>query len=340
MRVIREPDLAAWQQFIRSQPGANIFHTPEMRETFARTKGHRADVWAAVGDDSRVAALLTPVHITLYGGLLKRLTTRSIAYGGMLAPETPEGDAALRLLLTRYGEEQRHRSLFTELRHLDDVGDRRSLLEACGYRYEDHLDFLLRLDATPDAVLARMGKRTRYEIRRALKDPAISISRVDHRSGISSVYALLSQTYARARIPLADISLFEAALDVLAPQGMVLILLAHVNGAPAACSVELLFRKTIYGWYAGFDRTFRRHLLNEALTWWILRWGAENGYEVYDFGGAGRPNEAYGVRDFKAKFGGVPVEYGRSVRVHDPLVLGVSQSAYRAGRSILGMVRS
>jgi serine/alanine adding enzyme len=340
MRVIREPDRAAWQGFVQDQPGANIFHTLEMRETFARAKGHRPDVWAAVGDDSRIAALLTPVHITLYGGLLKRLTTRSIAYGGILAPETPDGDAALRLLLMRYGQEQRSRSLFTEIRHLDPLGARRSLLEACGYRYEEHLDFLLPLERPADVVLARMGKKTRYEIRRALRDKAITISRVERRSSIPAAYALLRETYARARIPLADISLFEAAFDVLAPRGMILILLAHVDGVPAACSMELLFRRTIYGWYAGFDRTFRRHLLNEALTWWILRWGAENGYERYDFGGAGRPHEAYGVRNFKAKFGGIPVEYGRSVQVHDPLVLRVSETAYRAARSIVGTVRS
>ena len=37
--------------------------------------------------------------------------------------------------------------------------------------------------------------------------------------------------------------------------------------------------------------------------WHTLDWGAEDGYSLNNFGGAGKPDEEYGVRDFKAKFG-------------------------------------
>ena len=36
--------------------------------------------------------------------------------------------------------------------------------------------------------------------------------------------------------------------------------------------------------------------------------------------GAGTPNEAYGVRDFKAKFGGKEVEHGRFLCVTKPIL--------------------
>jgi lipid II:glycine glycyltransferase (peptidoglycan interpeptide bridge formation enzyme) len=36
--------------------------------------------------------------------------------------------------------------------------------------------------------------------------------------------------------------------------------------------------------------------------------------------GAGKPDEAYGVRDFKAKFGGKLVEHGRFLFVCKPLL--------------------
>ena len=44
--------------------------------------------------------------------------------------------------------------------------------------------------------------------------------------------------------------------------------------------------------------------------------------------GAGRPDEKYGVRDFKAEFGGEMVEYGRYVYAHCPLV-------YRLGAMLM-----
>ncbi|RLI52815.1 MAG: GNAT family N-acetyltransferase, partial [Candidatus Thorarchaeota archaeon] len=74
---------------------------------------------------------------------------------------------------------------------------------------------------------------------------------------------------------------------------------------------------------------------NELLMWHILRWGVENGYRVYDFGGAGKPDEEYGVRDFKAKFGGKLVCYGRNTCEHAPFLLKISQIGYQLVRRFL-----
>jgi lipid II:glycine glycyltransferase (peptidoglycan interpeptide bridge formation enzyme) len=85
----------------------------------------------------------------------------------------------------------------------------------------------------------------------------------------------------------------------------------------------------IYGWYGGLDRKYAAFLPNELLTWSILKWGAEIGFKHYDFGGAGRPDERYGVRDFKAKFAGKPVSFGRNVYVHSPMIYRLCRAAYR-----------
>jgi serine/alanine adding enzyme len=65
-----------------------------------------------------------------------------------------------------------------------------------------------------------------------------------------------------------------------------------------------------------------------------LEWGVENGYRVYDFGGAGKPDEEYGVRDFKAKFGGKLVCYGRNVYVHSQVRLELSKLGYTIYRAL------
>ena len=71
------------------------------------------------------------------------------------------------------------------------------------------------------------------------------------------------------------------------------------------------------------------------LVWHALELGNRSGYRLFDFGGAGRPDEAYGVRDFKAKFGGELVNYGRNVRVHAPLRMQLSRMGYQLVRSLL-----
>lgn len=59
--------------------------------------------------------------------------------------------------------------------------------------------------------------------------------------------------------------------------------------------------------------------------------GVGNGYRLYDFG-TGRPDVEYGVRDFKAKFGGELVCYGRNTCVHAPRLLWLSERGYRLVR--------
>ena len=48
--------------------------------------------------------------------------------------------------------------------------------------------------------------------------------------------------------------------------------------------------------------------------------------------GAGKPDENYGVREFKEKFGGELVEYGRFIRINNPLL-------YKLGTSALSILK-
>jgi lipid II:glycine glycyltransferase (peptidoglycan interpeptide bridge formation enzyme) len=236
------------------------------------------------------------------------------------------------MLLQTHKLEAKDTALFTELRNLSDLSDLQSALNDSGFTYEDHLNYLVDLDRSPEAVLQSIGKRTRKKIRRALRRGKVIIEEVDRREQVSLCYELLQKTYAAAQVPLADWSLFEAAFDVLYPRGMVKFLLARVSDSYVAGSVELAYKDTIYGWYGGMDRAYSDYIPNELLLWHIFQWGAENGYRVYDFGGAGKPDEEYGVRDFKAKFGGELVCYGRNTCVHAPRLLWLSEQGYRLMR--------
>jgi hypothetical protein len=112
VRVVRRLDTSAWKRFVDEQPGANIFHTPEMFTVFERSAGHRPDLWAVV-DDTGVHALFTPVHVTVGAAVSRGFTTRSVAYGSVLARESEPRADAVRALFDQYADEMRRRSLFT-----------------------------------------------------------------------------------------------------------------------------------------------------------------------------------------------------------------------------------
>jgi serine/alanine adding enzyme len=327
--VVRTLPEEEWRRFVEAQPAGNIFHTPEMFQVFAEAKGYQPTLWATVDDNGHPLALLLPVQVTLMGWPLRQITTRAIAYGSVLYDSSPTGEEALAVLLQTYRQEMRGKALFTELRNLSDLSAVRPVLDDCGFVYEDHLNYLIDLSHPPEAIFQSIGSRTRKNIRRGLKRGEVVCEEVKEQGQVATCYELLHQTYQAARVPLADLSLFEAAFALLHLKGMVRFTLAYVEQVPAAASVELLYKDVVYGWYGGVDRAYSAYVPNELLMWHILEWSAGNGYRVYDFGGAGKPDEEYGVRDFKAKFGGQLVCYGRHTFVHTPALLAISKRAYQ-----------
>ena len=334
MRILRELDQETWGKFVHDHPMGNIFHTVEMFEVFQRTKGYQPSLWAAVADDGRVLALLLPVEIRL-NNWLRMLTSREIVFGGPLWEQSCEGEKGLQTLLEEYNKHSKGKFLYSELRNISETTEIQPVFQKSRYLYEDHLNYLIKVDCHPDEILQRIGKRTRKHISRGLRKGELAVESIDDRDRLYECYELLERTYQLSQVPLADVSMFEAAFDVLMPKGMVQFILATVNGVPAAASVELVYKDVIYGWYSGLDRTFSNLTPNELIIWHILKWGAENNFSLYDFGGAGKPDEEYGVRDFKAKFGGELVNYGRNKHIPIPLFYKISEIGYNVARRFL-----
>lgn len=331
--IVRTLPAGPWRQFVADNPAGNIFHTPEMFQVFSHTKRFHPEVWAATCGE-RVLALLLPVRIAVMGGFLSRLTTRSVSFGSVLCAPGTEGLEALAGLLRTYTNEVDTNTLFTELRNLSDLAAVQPTLQAHGFKHEGHLDYHINLRRPMEDIFGSIGRRARKHIRHEIKAGVVVCEEATDRGQLGACYDLLRATYHAARVPLPDCSLFDASFDVLYPKGMVRFTLAHVNHVPAAVSVDLFYKDVVYGWYGGMDRAYSRNRPNEMLTWHLLQLSAERGYGLYDFGGAGKPGEEYGVRDFKAKFGGELVSYGRNICVHSPLRLRLSEMGYHLWRRV------
>lgn len=334
LTVVRTLEQGKWRRFVDEHPHGSIFHTPEMFEVYARTKGHRPELWASVDGEGRVLALLLPVQHRVLDGLLRSFATRSVVYGSVLSEPGPAGREALMLLLQTYTGNVDRDILFTELRNLVDLEELQPVLSEYRFEYEDHLNYLINLDRPTEEILADVSSRTRKRIRRGKRKGKVEIEEMRDEAGIRACYDLLRQSYELAQVPLSDYSLFKSVFDVMYPKGMVRFVLASVEGSPAATSIELLYKDVSYGWYGGVDREFSSYVPNELLTWHVIEWSAENGYRLYDFGGAGKPDEDYGPRDFKSKFGGELVCYGRNVCVHAPFRLRTSELGYEVLRQL------
>jgi lipid II:glycine glycyltransferase (peptidoglycan interpeptide bridge formation enzyme) len=253
----------------------------------------------------------------------------------LLCQSGQKGEAALALLLETYKRQVQRNTLFTELRNLSDLSSLQTVLDDNNFHCEPHLNYLIDLNRSSEEVLQSIGRRTRKIIRRGLRKKTAKVSEVSNKHELAIWYSTIQKTYKKAHVPLASQDLFENTFDQLHHKGMAKFLVAKIDGEIAACSVELLYKDVIYGWYGGSDKGYSRYFPNEMLIWHILEWGSNNGFRVYDFGGAGKPDEEYGVRDFKAKFHGNLVNFGRNICIHSSRRFALSEFMYRIYRRFL-----
>jgi predicted N-acyltransferase len=224
--------------------------------------------------------------------------------------------------------------LFTELRNLSDLGDVQPILQDNDFVYEGHLNFLVDLQRPVEEIWSSVASNVRTNARKARR-MGVVVEEVTSPDKFPVVYAILARVYERIQVPLAPPSLFEAASEILYPQRMIKFFVARVEDTCIGAAIRLLYKDVIYAWYAGAIRDYTSHKANDLLNWHVLEWGAQNGFGCFDFGGAGKPDEEYGPRKFKAKFGGEMVEFGRNTYVHSRLRLQFSQVGYRLYRRFL-----
>lgn len=59
---------------------------------------------------------------------------------------------------------------------------------------------------------------------------------------------------------------------------------------------------TLYEWFVcGLDGKYKNIFPSTLATWAAIEYAASNHFRYFDMMGAGKPDEGYGVRDFKAK---------------------------------------
>jgi hypothetical protein len=306
-----------------------------MHRVFERARGYRPRLWTARDAGDQILAIFTPVEIaTIDWPVARWFSTRAVAYGSVLAQPGPEGQQALDQLLQAYKRDIHRRVIFTELRNLSDLSAVQPVLRKNGLAYEGHLNFLIDLDSPKDEIWDEIRSNAQRNVRKARRS-GVEIRVAEDLQGVEVGYGVLSRVYRRIQVPLPDRSLFRAAFEILHPKDMFRLFLAKVDGIDIGAMTLLIHKGVVTYWYTGAPRKYSSYRANDFLVWHALRWSHECGHHTFDFGGGGKPDEEYGVRDFKAKFGGELVNYGRNIGVHSPLRLRASKMGYRVLRRFM-----
>ena len=99
--------------------------------------------------------------------------------------------------------------------------------------------------------------------------------------------------------------------------------------------IALIYNDCVYDLYAGSKKEHYKNYPNDLIPWEVFKWGRKNGYSIFDFGGAGKPDVPYGVRDYKKKFGGEFVNFGRFENIHSKNLFKISKLGYETWKKLI-----
>jgi lipid II:glycine glycyltransferase (peptidoglycan interpeptide bridge formation enzyme) len=237
-------------------------------------------------------------------------------------------------LLQYYTEIIKDDVLYSRIYPLNDITQIIPSIKENGYEYEGWQNFLIDLKQSKEELWSHLKRDKKRAITKA-KNKGVEIQEIIEKSLLSDFYDLVGETYTTRKIRLEDINFFEGIFDVLVRQKKAKFFLAKHEEEYIATRLVLTYKGVIYDWHAGSDKKFLSLYPNDLIVWHILKWGSENGFHTFDFGGAGKPDDSSGWAEFKRRFGGKLVNYGSYTKIHQPKKLWFIEKGFKVYKKLL-----
>jgi FemAB family. len=320
LNSIEKIDKKQWEELAFVSKTASFFQT-ELCFRFYEQVSFLSPFVFAVSDRDRLKGVVVGYIQQEKNPVKQFFTCRAIVPGGaMLSEDILPAELEELLSALRKGLEKK--AIYVEFRNFNDYSAFRSSFEKVDFEYVPHLNF--HIDTSSEEVMMEhLGKSRKRDIRTSFRD---GIEVVDSPSleDVSGFYSILSELYrTKVKTPLFPFEFFEK----LYSSGAGVYRLARykgeiVGGTMCVC----LDGRAVYEWFAcGRDDVAKSVFPSTVATFEGMKYAARNGYPLFDMMGAGKPEEEYGVREFKAKFGGSLVEHGRFISVLSPVLFEIGK---------------
>jgi len=317
---VSDIDPNQWKQLVEQSSTASFFQTPECYNFYASLSFMKPFVFG-VSEDNKLVGLMCGYMIADGNAVKRFFSRRAIVPGGLLL-DNQISDAALQKLLKLAVQQLKRQAIYIEIRNYNDYTSFRTTIETTGFSYQPHMNFQV---STPDVetVLIGMNESKRRQLKNTQKAGAVWIQTSDV-DDIKAIYACLKRLYkSKVRRPLFPLEFFEKLVQI--PNGKILVV-KHQGRVIGGMVCAILPGNTLYEWFVCADENVNKDTYpSVAATWAGMEYAATNNIPRFDFMGAGKPDQVYGVREFKSKFGGELVEHGRFLYICNSVLYSIGQ---------------
>lgn len=293
----------------------SIFQQQEFYK-FLESSGMLKPFRFSVSRDNREVGVIQG-FIQQDGGKLKRfMSRRAIINGGpFLADDIT--DEEIETLLKNCIKGLKKKAIYIEFRNYFDFSKYQALFEKTGFLYEPHYDIIVKVDGEEPWEKRMESSRIRF-VKSSLKNGAEIVENPSEQDVIE-YYTVLKNLYAtKVKTPLFPLDFFLKLYHT----PFCRFIIVKYNDAVVGGMVCIFDQNAAYEWFVcGQDGMYKHIYPSTMATYYAIKFASEKGLKYFDMMGAGAPGDGgYGVREFKMKFGGKLVEYGRYKHICNPLL--------------------
>ena len=319
IKSIDDIEIDEWEKFVLKHPQGCIFQSSHFYEIIKKTKNWNPYSYFILVKGQIVASLLVVLQKE-YKGVIGYLTSRAIIWGG---PLVKDNDLNLfDLLMDFFVNDIKKKSIYIQFRNLSNIKFYQSSFNKNKFYYEKHLNILIKLTSPFELIFDSFHKSKRRNFTKSTNKGVI-FKEIYDKDAVYDAYNLVLKTYSRIELPVPDISHFIALSELINKQ-MCKFFAVYFENIMIGVRVELLYNGIIYDYYAGADNSHSNKFPNDYLITNILKWGSDNNWIIFDFGGAGKPNKPYSVRDYKLKFSNNLVQFGRYTKINNKVLYALA----------------
>ena len=330
MKVSANISTNDWHSFIEAHPNGTVFQMPEMLDLFNKTQKFKPLLLSAYNDSNVLCGVLLGVFIHEKKGLGSLLSSRFIIYGGPLVSGNKEQqrnclDALLDVLI----KHTHKKSLFIQFRNFFSQEELLPVYQKHGFAPINRLNYIVNI-SDREKTTQNISESRRRQIRKATNNGSTIIKPENIRQ-IRDFYNILLRLYRnKIQKPLPDWSFFENFYkESLEGRLGIIRLIKYEDKIIGGILAPVFEKKCIYEWYVcGLDQEYKEQFPSVLATWAGIDYAIQNNINSFDFMGVGKPDKEYGVRDFKARFGGELVSYGRLTRINNKFLYNIAEFGY------------
>lgn len=311
--VNQELNKEKWLSLLKKSKNTSPFQTPKVFDFFNSLNGFNADVFAI--SDNLEYKVLAIIITQKENGIKGFFSRRGILYGGPVILESE--DNHLFQFLEGIKKHYKRKIIYLEIRNLFDYNPYLHQFKRSGFNYIPWLNFHLECDDY-GLMKQKISKSRRRQINKSLKSNA-HWKEAESLGDIHNFYIILSNLYKnKVKKPLPPIDFF---LEFYKRKIGKYLLVYYDDKVIGGIMCLITPKKAIYEFYVcGLDVEYKNQYPSILSTWAAMEYANQNDIYYFDFMGAGKPTEHYGVREFKSRFGGREVENGRFIKVFNPFL--------------------